>query len=80
MEVINICIGITVSAILLGYFAIFLGYMLDCGWIFRYVFPILLSTAVISAIVVVFIYIVQAPKSELSDCDTCYRIKTEHYE
>lgn len=80
MEAINICIGITVSAILLGYFSIFLGYMLDCGWIFKYVLPILLSTAVISIIIVVFIHIVQAPKSELNDQDTCCCVKTERYE
>ena len=76
----NICVAIAVCSLLLVLFCVLLEFMLDCDWIIKYVIPILLSTAVMSAIIAVFICIIQSPKSELSDCDTCYRVKIERYE
>jgi Kef-type K+ transport system membrane component KefB len=69
-----------VCLLLLALFFVLLGSMLDCDWIIEYVAPILVSTAIMSTIIAVFIRMTQAPKSELSDCDTYYRVKVERYE
>lgn len=80
MEVIIICFAIAVCSLLLSLFCVLLETMLGCDWINKYVIPILWSTAVISMIIMIFISMTQALKSELSDCGTCYRVKIERYE
>lgn len=80
MEVIIICLAIAMCSFLLSLFCVLLETTFGYDWISKYVIPILFSTAIISMIIVIFISITQALKSELSVCDTCYRVKIERYE
>lgn len=59
MEVITICFAITLCSMLLCYVAILMEYLLVRGWIIKYVVPVFFLIGCISAIVAVFIYVIQ---------------------